>query len=257
MIESIGFIHYPGMRSRAFLGTLLDMGVHVSTVIEMVAEIPNLAAIREEARRYGYDKTYFDTGMDLESFFERSSGTQRIPTLSTSINDPAIAQALDGCGEEIWIFSGGGILKPHLFKPGRHLLHVHPGRIPEFRGSTCFYYSLLARRELVSTCFLLEPKLDAGQILFEASFSHNLLIRPDQSYFMDAILDPWMRATALRGALSRPLPEAREGSTEEEDGNAYFVAHPFLRHLAIERMNARFRPSNPEGVFSIEDRGQP
>lgn len=257
MVESVGLIHYPGMRSRAFLCTLLDMGVRVTAVVELAAEIPNLEGIRDEARRYGYDRSYFDTGMDLDAFLDRSPGTVRIPTGATGINDQEVADALDRRGETTWIFSGGGILKPHLFKPGRHLLHVHPGRIPEFRGSTCFYYSLLAADELAATCFLLEPKLDAGRTLFEARFRHNLRIRPDQSFFMDSILDPWMRATALRGALSRPLPESQEASSEEEDGNAYFVAHPFLRHLAIEGLNARFRESEPEGVHLANSESEP
>lgn len=257
MVESVGFLHYPGMRSRAFFGTLLDMGVRVSTVIEMDARIPALEAIRAEADRHGYDQRYFDTGLDLESFLERSPATWRIPTKATGINDPEIAQALDECPETVWIFSGGGILKPHLFREGRSLLHVHPGRIPRFRGSTCFYYSLLAERELAATCFVLEPKLDAGQILSETVFQHNLRVRPDQSQFMDAILDPWMRSRALREALSRPIPPPREDEAAEEIGNAYFVAHPFLRHLAIERLNATFDPTSPEGVWPIDGKGTP
>ena len=249
MIERIGFIHYPGMRSRAFLGTLSDMGIRLSTAIEMVAQIPNLEGIRREARDHGYDDRYFDTGMDLDAFLLRSPDTRRIPTEATGINDPSIAEALDAADEDVWIFSGGGILKPHLFKPGRTLLHVHPGRIPRFRGSTCFYYSLLEADELASTCFILEPQLDAGQILSEVSFRHNIRIGPGQPHFMDSILDPWMRSVALRDALSRPLPAPREQAPSDEEGNAYFVAHPFLRHLAIERMNAGFEESEPEGIW--------
>ncbi len=254
MVERIGFIHYPGMRARAFLGILSELGIEVSVVVEMSAEIPNLDAIREESRVRGYDRSYFDTGLDLESFLRRSPSTRRIPTGASGINDAAISEALDADPETLWIFSGGGILKPHLFRDGRRILHVHPGRIPEFRGSTCFYYSLLSRNELAATCFVLEPDLDRGQILFETRFEHNLRLEADQRFFMDSILDPWMRSIALKGALLRPLPAPREPSHQAEDGNAFFVAHPFLRHLAIQRMNSRFRPDLPAGIRPVETR---
>jgi len=252
MLESIGFIHYPGMRSRAFLGVLHELGIRISQVVEMRAEIPNLDGIRQEDEKHGYASRYFDPAWDLDRHLAAHPETVRVPTDATVINDPAIAEALDASSETTWIFSGGGILKPHLFRPGRNLLHVHPGRLPAFRGSTCFYYSLLEANELASTCFLLEPQLDCGQILYESRFRHNFAIRPDQRFFMDSILDPWMRAQALRGALSKPFPPPRETTSAEEDGNAYFVAHPFLRHLAIKRLNSRFRPDLPEGV-AIEE----
>ncbi|MEK7395030.1 MAG: hypothetical protein AAB214_20925 [Fibrobacterota bacterium] len=252
MPESLGFIHYPGMRSRAFLCVLREMGIRVSTVIEMRAEIPNLDGIRQEDAKYGYTTRYFDTAWDLDRHLAAHPGTARIPTDAATINDPAISESLDSTRETTWIFSGGGILKPHLFRSGRNLLHVHPGRLPAFRGSTCFYYSLLDANELASTCFLLEPRLDCGQILHESRFCHNLKIRPDQRFFMDSILDPWMRAQALRGALSKPFPSRIEDPLPEESGNAFFVAHPFLRHLAFKRLNSRFRPDLPEGA-TVED----
>lgn len=253
MPDPIGFIHYPGMRSRAFLGILLELGVEVSTVIEMVAEMPNLDAIRSEAARHGYDERFFDTALDLDAFLERSPSTRRIATGAKGINESQVAEALDKATESVWIFSGGGILKPHLFRPGRRLLHVHPGRIPDFRGSTCFYYSLLARGELAATCFELEAGLDCGQVLSETVFAHNLRVAPDMPLFMDSILDPWMRAMGLRAALSRQLPPQRTSPGEDATGNAYFVAHPFLRHLAIERLNSRFDPSRPEGVWTTSE----
>jgi hypothetical protein len=68
---------------------------------------------------------------------------------------------------------------------------------------------------------------------------------------MDYILDPFIRSMTLHRAL---LAYVSTGDWAAESqprrvGTGYFVMHPLLRYLTIRKINERFNPTMPTGIF--------
>jgi methionyl-tRNA formyltransferase len=130
------------------------------------------------------------------------------------------------------VFSGpgGAIVRAPLFATGKRFIHVHPGRLPEFRGSTTIYYGLLAEGRIEATALLLSEQIDAGPIIGRAMFDP-----PRDRTTIDATFDPNIRAALLVSVLRE---YARHGSFQETAqergaGETFYIIHPVLKHLAI------------------------
>ncbi len=150
---------------------------------------------------------------------------------SADINANDICAALSALPSGIVIFApaAGLLARAQLFETGHKLLHVHPGRLPEFRGSTPMYYSLIAERKLSASAIFLALEIDVGPIVAQRDFS-----LPEDLRNIDAVYDPYIRAVLLCQVLKdyragldlRPQPQAAGGTT-------YHVIHPVLKHLAL------------------------
>jgi methionyl-tRNA formyltransferase len=145
---------------------------------------------------------------------------------------------------DVIVYSGmpGVILRPDLLSSGRRFLHVHGGVVPEYRGSTTFYYSLLRDGTMGVSALWLTKEVDAGPILMQRTYV------PPAGHEIDRVVDPLARAvllvdvlTAFRDSGSFPGPVvpdregSRAGSREGSEGEAYHVIHPVLKHLALRR----------------------
>jgi methionyl-tRNA formyltransferase len=174
----------------------------------------------------------FDATTPLPAALRRA----RVPAVrvpASAFEDPAVLRAIaDGAGEELVVAAPppGVLLAPAFFAiPGRRYLHVHPGRLPAFRGSTPMYHELLAEGRLTASALLLDEGIDTGLLLATRGFAP-----PADRSTIDDAFDPWMRATLMRSvveawAAGSPLA----GRPQADGGRTYFVIHPVLRHLAI------------------------
>jgi methionyl-tRNA formyltransferase len=150
---------------------------------------------------------------------------------SADVNADDICAVLSELPSGIVIFApaAGLLARAQLFETGHKLLHVHPGRLPEFRGSTPMYYSLIAERRLSASAIFLEPEIDVGPVLAQRDFP-----LPEDLRSIDAAYDPYIRAVLLCQVLKdysachdlRPQPQGAGGTT-------YHVIHPVLKHLAL------------------------
>ena len=195
-----GLIWFPSMRGIAYLSVLRECLVLPSVIIVLENELSFVKGLAEEDKINGYSKKYFNINDSIESFAIEFN----IPIITTSahsINDDSVVKELNKTALKYWLFTGGGVLKTKLFESERQFLHIHPGKLPEYRGSTCFYYSLLNNLSLCSSAFFLTPSLDKGTTLVSCDFSLNLTIDDNQQLFMDYILDPWIRAQTLKKVL--------------------------------------------------------
>lgn len=152
---------------------------------------------------------------------------------TADINDAAVVRTLENTGAQHVIFAGpsAAIVRTPLFETGKHFIHVHPGRLPEYRGSTPMYYTLLAGASLTATAILMNPVIDQGEVLWEREFPP-----PEDKQVFDLSFDPWMRAMVLVDVMrhlaeSSELPNAR--TQTESASTTYYVIHPVLKHLAL------------------------
>ena len=136
------------------------------------------------------------------------------------------------CPAKYMIYSGYGgyILKPHLFQLGKKYIHVHAGMLPQYRGSTTVYYSILHEKMLGASAIFLTPGLDEGDIIYSQQFS-----LPEDSVDVDYIYEPYARAVVLVAALQKYFVDGdRSVVLQTETGaETYFIIHPVLKHLAL------------------------
>jgi methionyl-tRNA formyltransferase len=171
-------------------------------------------------------------GKGLDGIEQAAAGTQLTIVQADDVNAPAAVEAVAALAQTYVIFSGpgGAIVKHPLFQTGKRFLHVHPGRVPEFRGSTTIYYSLLAEARVEATAFFLEEEIDTGPVVGTASFAP-----PQDRTEVDRTYDSEVRATLLVSVLRDYQAKGRfvESPQLRTDARTYYIIHPVLKHLAI------------------------
>lgn len=212
-------------RSRAYLDMLGRAGL-----LPRRAVVLHTPAVTTAPRRQAHT-TLFDNVTPLPQALARA-GVPHVEIAASDINAPEVCAAVAAGDEAYVIFAGpaGAIVRSPLFETGKHFIHVHPGRVPDFRGSTPMYYSLLAEGRMAASAILLAPRIDDGPILAVREF-----VPPEDRTTIDLAFDPWMRAALLVDVCKAyiqtnqlaPEPQADCGQT------AFFVIHPVLKHLAI------------------------
>ncbi|MBI4317880.1 MAG: hypothetical protein HY675_05270 [Chloroflexi bacterium] len=249
-LPQLGVLLWPSIRSLAYACVFRELDLWPNEVIWLENSIENLPGLRHEAIRFHYE-AFFDVSQDLLELVRKNAVAFHRPG-TADINSPQVLHLISRCQTENFVFTGGGILRRELLGLGKRFIHVHPGIIPEYRGSTCFYYSLLKDFSLGTTAFFMGEQIDAGDIMIQTRFRLNYLIRPDQPLFMDYVLDPYIRATTLKSVLNK-LASSESIATWREDCETPFcyVMHPLLRHLTIHRINREFDPKQPIGIFEM------
>lgn len=252
MADTFGFALYPGTRALAYLEAFERSGAFPAEVVCLSGAPCVVAGLEDEARRYGYGTRYFPLDRDPKRWC-RTRGIPLHILPRADINAPELCSHVEASPLTTWIFSGGGILREPVLSLGKRWIHVHPGRLPDFRGSTTFYYSLLAEGGLHATAFFMGSGIDDGPIVEEAAFRANVRVEADQPLFMDYILDPHIRSLVLARLLARwkttGTLEIRRNAPI--GGEPYFIMHPLLRILAIKRLNALYRAEDPARISVI------
>jgi methionyl-tRNA formyltransferase len=162
----------------------------------------------------------------------RSVGIKVVALTAEDINEPPVVAAVTSLAQPYLIFSGpaGAILRKQLFATGKKFIHVHPGRLPEFRGSTTIYYSLLAENKIEATALLLNEVIDAGPVIGRATF-----VPPLDRRTIDGEYDAEMRASLLVSVMHKFAQRGCFDEIKQQSGagETFYIIHPVLKHLAI------------------------
>jgi methionyl-tRNA formyltransferase len=166
---------------------------------------------------------------DLESSITTILEREQIPyslVQANSLNEPHAVEALVARPEEYFVFAGRGLLTTPL-ESGKKLIHVHPGKLPEYRGSTTIFFSLLERGAATATSFIMDRGIDRGQTLVERDFAP-----PWRGVDISRVYDPYIRAQVLietfkqfdaRGSFS-PIDQPPAGKE-------FYIIHPVARTI--------------------------
>lgn len=146
-------------------------------------------------------------------------------TLKTSnINDIEVVEKIRKREENYFIFSGGGILSKEIVNI-KKFIHIHPGILPEYKGSTCFYYSLLNDKNIGASAFIMKPEIDSGEIIAKKVFPLPKTMDLDNYY------DPFIRSRLLLEIIkNRSYVKTR---LQTKKGKDYYIIHPVLKHIAL------------------------
>jgi methionyl-tRNA formyltransferase len=178
-----------------------------------------------------WSEVRFDPALPVKTVLERC-GIPHAVTPSSDINDPAVVQAIGGRPEPVFIYSGFGgvLLKQDLLATGKRFLHAHGGYLPDFKGSTTNYYSLLAENSFGASSLFLSAEIDSGPVLLRRKYPP-----PPDRRQIDHVYDSAARALVLIETLRN---HAESGTwqfelPENSAGETYYIIHPVLKHIGI------------------------
>lgn len=158
--------------------------------------------------------------------------------------DAALQARMGAARDTAFLYTNGGIVPGDLLDtPSLRIFHIHPGIVPELRGSDCFLWSAAVRRKLGVSCFFMSAGIDEGTIVGQREFELPHLpslapfMQPDEEPLAYRALlfavDPHLRASlfvdilrAHSGADLRTLPARAQPQATRP---AYLRMHPRLR----------------------------
>ena len=162
----------------------------------------------------------------------RDTGVKYDVAPNSNINSDEVISAIANRPEQVFIFSGYGgvLLKDKILDAGKKFLHIHGGYLPDYKGSTTNYYSLIDENTIGASAIFLTKEIDCGPILLRKKFSP-----PKDRTEIDHNSDSEARAKVLIECLQNYV---NSGSWEYElennlGGETFYIIHPVLKHLAI------------------------
>lgn len=226
-MKPLVLVLYPGVRARAYLQMMVRAGLAPDHAVLLGTET-------DDTYRAQWDvppEPDFDPREDLRSTLMRAQiPTHRIASLD--VNGASLRELLVTLAPRCAVFSGGGILRGEALDAVPRWLHVHPGWLPDLRGSTCIHFGLLLHGRVGITAFFMERGIDLGPIVCQRDFA------PDPRWSalsLDHAADAWMRGVVLLDALraldaaSPLLPRVQDPA----EGTTFRIIHPVLKHLAL------------------------
>ena len=151
---------------------------------------------------------------------------------NSDINSDEVITVIANRPEKVFIFSGYGgvLLRERILDSGKKFLHIHGGYLPDYKGSTTNYYSLIEDNTIGASAIFLTKEIDCGPILLRKKFSP-----PNDRTEIDHTYDSEARAKVLVECLQNYIDY---GSWEHElennfGGETFYIIHPVLKHLAI------------------------
>ena len=223
----VGIILTPDNRSKAYIQKLVSNKIKLEHIILMNEKIKEKSFSENEIK---ISKSYgFDISESVIQTLVKNNLTYKEFDF-IDINHPELIKYVSKINLDYCIFTGGGILKHQILNLGTKFIHLHPGIVPYYRGSTCFYYSILRNDNCGVSAYLMDENLDTGDLILQLSFP-----KPSHIY-LDDIFDPHIRSEALIAIFSRKLLEKKKFQKQEKsDSSPFFIIHPVLKHIAILR----------------------
>ncbi len=223
-MKKIGIVLTPDIRSKAYLRKIIDNKIKIDEIIFMDDgrdERKFSSNIIKESKNCG-----FDISKSVKNII--SENNLKIKKFNfVNINHLELVNYLKKSKLDFFIFAGGGILKKDILNCGPKFIHFHPGIVPDYRGSTCFYYSILNEDNCGVTAFIMDESLDTGDIIYQRIFQ-----KPSHE-FIDDVYDAHIRSETMIELLKKNLLENKKFKKQDEEGNTYYIIHPVLKHIAI------------------------
>ena len=235
ILRDIGMLAVDSNRSKFYLLQLIKHEMLPSFVLLMedpsISTPEAIAKIQSDNRKERVIFESFDLTLSLRALLKKNSIPYRILS-SLNPNSNIVVSAVADSEQSIFIYSGpgGAILRKQILGAGKRFLHVHPGIVPHYRGSTTIYYSLLKEGNCGATAFFLNEQIDMGPVIRKKIFK-----APQDRQTIDLFYDPFIRSELLVEVL-KTYTQTGVMSSEADDiaaGETYFIIHPVLKHISI------------------------
>lgn len=172
---------------------------------------------------------------DVDQTLDDTIQAHGIPFTSVNnqdINGSDVIAAVCEMAQPVLIYSGygGGILRKSILNSGKRFLHAHGGYLPDYKGSTTNYYSIIAENSCGASTLFLSEAIDCGPILHRKKVS-----APSDKTKVDYEFDSRLRAEVMVETLQMYHKNGTWPDTgiNNRGGHTYYIIHPLLKHISI------------------------
>jgi len=171
-----------------------------------------------------------DLNEPIEKTFDRNGWIYH-KIISDDVNSEELLTLLEYLSVDVVVYAGygGQILKGKHFNGKRKYLHMHPGSLPDERGSTTLFYSILKGHNCTVTSFWMTEKIDDGEILYQEEY-----VVPNKGVDLDGWFDHVIRGDCFFKTMKRYLSgELSSFKVDTSKSEEYYIIHPVLKHVAL------------------------
>lgn len=183
--------------------------------------------------------------------FDFARHAERVDAFAAEdFNDGDLHRRMLREGPGTFLYTNGGRVPPGLLsQTGLRILHIHPGVVPEVKGSDCLFWSLLMRGTPGMSCFYMNAGIDTGDVIHTREFAAPRF--PDLAGLFDAdpdmayaallnAYDPHLRAMTLMEVIAMaqgtPLDRLPARRQSPGSGRSYFWMHPRLVRRVLRQI---------------------
>lgn len=227
----------PTMRSNAYLQALLKKSIKPSYILLLDGPEKRLnpeqisADVLKAIKGNINLSQYFNVDVSIPELIEKYNLSFEI-CKTNDVNDFIAIEALEAREEKCFIYSGFGgvILGKKILNSSKKFLHIHSGALPNYRGSTTIYYSILNEGNCFASALFLDEKIDTGPIIKIKKYP-----KPTIGKIIDYIYDPYIRADLMSEVIEDYAQTGKFHCEKPKDKNqeTYYIIHPVLKHIAI------------------------
>lgn len=160
------------------------------------------------------------------------SGIKYEISSNSDINSHEVLMKISNRPESVFIFSGFGgvILNDDMLDTGKRFLHVHGGYLPDYKGSTTNYYSLMNENLMGASSLFLNKEIDCGAVLLRRKFPP-----PEDRSEIDHIYDSEIRSKVLIETIKSYVEFGlfKFQLKNNIGGETFYIVHPVIKHLAM------------------------
>ena len=160
------------------------------------------------------------------------SGIKYEISSNSDINSHEVLMKISNRPESVFIFSGFGgvILNDDMLDTGKRFLHVHGGYLPDYKGSTTNYYSLMNENLMGASSLFLNKEIDCGAVLLRRKIPP-----PEDRSEIDHIYDSEIRSKVLIETIKSYVEFGlfKFQLKNNIGGETFYIVHPVIKHLAM------------------------
>ncbi len=153
---------------------------------------------------------------------------------AVSVNDNKIVEVVEKTSPTFFVFGGGGILRKPILSVGKKFIHIHPGRIPYFRGSHCIEWSVLEEERCVVSAIFMNEIIDGGELIAQREFDYPEL----ENNNIAPLYSSHIRSELLIDIIKDYCKNDKFNSSKQNasEGETYYKMHPALTNLVFHRL---------------------
>jgi len=228
-MRNVIFLCAPSYRSRAYAQAMCAHKLLPSHAIYLGGNEPSWDGVKKIQPSF-LNFEFKPNESALETL--QNAGVNITKLQTQDVNSKLVINEISKMDASVIVYSGpaGAILGKPILNLGKKFLHVHGGNVPNYRGSTAFYYSILSEGTIGASAIYLDEKIDQGPLIRQKTYI------PEPAIEIDRILDPLVRADTLIDVLSSiSIGQIPKGEKQPKGGVTYQVIHPVLKHIALNK----------------------
>tara|TARA_Y100001970_G_C14248059_1_gene869705 strand:+ start:2234 stop:2932 length:699 start_codon:yes stop_codon:yes gene_type:complete len=225
ILNNLAFLCAKNSRSIAYLQFLKKNSLLPSSIV--------LIDTKKQYRNIFIKKNiFFKNDLNI-SKFAQDNKIKLIRLKNTKINDFKCLKAVKKLDEKYIIYAAnyGDILNKKYFLLNKKFIHIHPGKLPQYKGSTTYYYEILNKNSLSFSAIFQSQNIDNGRVILFQKFDLKNIEKKD----LDHIYDPFLRSKILVKVVSQLKKKEKITSYPQSKigKNTFYVIHPLLKHISI------------------------